>query len=563
MATNIRKKNLSVDLRNTVQSAITAVRAVRRSETARKQSEFQKAISDGLSYEDQLKFLQKQKEEEGSIGTLGDSEFIAALDKDIASTKQLVRFAKFRSKYQDSLASLNSGKTTADQQLAMLKDQFENTNDPELKAEIQKDITSTQTELKRYNDTIISNQIARAQKDGSSALINTVMDTVRSKRASAAIDGNEEEVSYYDLQLTALTSQLAQTRIQDTLNDATVRALTSGMKATQKLDLLKQQIESSDGSAPITVSGTRYNSAKEYWQTLQGAYLGGSGSGVFNDFFRELGGQTKDFIDTASRRDGYATEPTLASVNSTYTNLSQRPEMALYQDNLTTTKTSSLYDAVSTTANRILNSATSGNFTMADNALQNLGRTYGIDVTAYRTDLAAVIAQQKAGGLGTPEDTTAAERIIKEASVIPTISDPSKPATPATPATPAAPVVEPVSKDYKVVAGDTLSKIALANRVTVSQLLDLNPQYKANPNLIQVNDSIKLAPTAAVTPVQTPATPAVVTPAPTPVPTTTTPGITPTTARVLTSAQSDEYYATEGQKSMPLSPTDWLKQKGY
>ncbi|MGA9772021.1 MAG: LysM domain-containing protein [Blastocatellia bacterium] len=42
----------------------------------------------------------------------------------------------------------------------------------------------------------------------------------------------------------------------------------------------------------------------------------------------------------------------------------------------------------------------------------------------------------------------------------------------------------------KVKRGDTLSKIAKANGVTLAQLLDANPRFKANPNNVKIGDEI-------------------------------------------------------------------------
>jgi murein DD-endopeptidase MepM/ murein hydrolase activator NlpD len=54
-----------------------------------------------------------------------------------------------------------------------------------------------------------------------------------------------------------------------------------------------------------------------------------------------------------------------------------------------------------------------------------------------------------------------------------------------------------------VKSGDTLSKIAKANGLTLAQLLDANPAFKANPNALKVGDEI-LIPGG---PVETPAVP--------------------------------------------------------
>ena len=45
---------------------------------------------------------------------------------------------------------------------------------------------------------------------------------------------------------------------------------------------------------------------------------------------------------------------------------------------------------------------------------------------------------------------------------------------------------------YKVKSGDTLSKIASRNGLTLQQLLDANPQFKANPNKLKVGDILTL-----------------------------------------------------------------------
>ena len=45
---------------------------------------------------------------------------------------------------------------------------------------------------------------------------------------------------------------------------------------------------------------------------------------------------------------------------------------------------------------------------------------------------------------------------------------------------------------YKVKSGDTLSRIALRNGLTLEQLLDANPNFKANPNSVKVGDLINL-----------------------------------------------------------------------
>jgi murein DD-endopeptidase MepM/ murein hydrolase activator NlpD len=78
---------------------------------------------------------------------------------------------------------------------------------------------------------------------------------------------------------------------------------------------------------------------------------------------------------------------------------------------------------------------------------------------------------------------------------------------------------------YKVKSGDTLSKIAKANGLTLAQLLDANPRFRANPNKIRVGDAVTIPngqaaqPTVQPTTQPTPRPPAQPTPPPAPQPT--------------------------------------------
>ena len=52
---------------------------------------------------------------------------------------------------------------------------------------------------------------------------------------------------------------------------------------------------------------------------------------------------------------------------------------------------------------------------------------------------------------------------------------------------------------YTVTRGDNLTRIARANDLSLAELLELNPQYKSNPNLIHIGDTITLPADGAAT----------------------------------------------------------------
>src|SRR3989344_8618289 len=97
MAKNITTK-FSIDLRGVVDNSITAVKSIRKSEQARKEAEFQRAIANGLSYESQLSLREKQLKEERD-SSFSDPEYIFSLEGSISDTKKLNRFNKYRTKY--------------------------------------------------------------------------------------------------------------------------------------------------------------------------------------------------------------------------------------------------------------------------------------------------------------------------------------------------------------------------------------------------------------------------------------------------------------------------------
>lgn len=84
--------------------------------------------------------------------------------------------------------------------------------------------------------------------------------------------------------------------------------------------------------------------------------------------------------------------------------------------------------------------------------------------------------------------------------------------TPPVQTSPVAPLSPVGGSNYTVVGGDSLSKIAQKSGMSLSQLLELNPTYKANPNLVQIGATLNLVggqkqPATVVTPTSTVQTP--------------------------------------------------------
>lgn len=524
MAITLPQVKVSANLANIVDGAIQAAKAERKNEAARTEAEFQKAIADGsMSYDEQIKFRENQLEEENK-STFVDEDVTKTITDSITSLKKLNRFNKYRSKYAEALGELSAGKTNEIQYLDTLKNALVGIDDPELRLEIQGDIVTAEQKVKTYNDTILTNQVKKAKYDGTESALSDAISRVKNARANAQINQNDDEVTAYDETLAALDSQLSTVRIQDSLTDFQVKSSTRGVSPMEKLNFINDQISSSNPNQPIKIGNRTYTSAQQYWQLERDNFLAGA-SDVFGNFFDELQTYTENSVDANSAKFGYPTQAVLDDALNTFNSLKARPEIAPFVNKLDITQAAVMSDAVDKIA-KVVNAVGTNNLTFkeADTQLKNIGAKYGIDVTSYRLQLDEQLRNlAQAGILEESEAAALAPDITVELPKI-------KGVTPAG-GTPAAAGAK-ISGNYKVVSGDTLSKIAQKAGIGLSQLIELNPEYKANPNMVRVGANIKLpeaapAPTAEKPTLPEPTPTPTVTPEPAATPTP-TPAATPT-----------------------------------
>lgn len=557
MAITLSQKQFSVNIANIVNGAIDAVKSIRKTEQFKKESEFQKAVASGMSYNDQVDFRQKQYDEEKG-SQFFDQEYLDTVLQSIADTKKLARFDTYRTKYSQTLGDLNSGKINSVQYLNTLQDSLNSVTDPELRQEIQGEIVTAQGEVKKYNDTILSNQVKKAQYDGTAKILTSTISQVTKAQAEASISGNDDQSTALDLTLSALKSQLSGVKIQDSITDFQAHNATKGTNPLEKLSFISQQIQSADPNTPIKVGDTTYSSAQNFWSQQKDSYLAGT-SQTFGKFFDELGKTTQDAIDSNTVKFGYPTQAVLDSTSQVFDTLRNDPTVAPYVQKLDITQATVMSKAVDTFAKKIIDIGTNDmNFKDAQAQLLNLGTKYNVDTTAYSLQLQSNIDNQLIS-LQNQGKLTGAEAAALTGPVnapLPKI-DMTKPAdTTTAPAT----TPEAGGTPHIVQSGDTLSAIAKSNNLSLTQLLELNPSMKANPNSIQPGQKVNITPVTPTTPTTpaptAPVKPAVVptqTPAPAPavpVTKTNTPAPTIPAAPAVTKTAP----ATPTQTQIPLTP---------
>lgn len=494
MAITLGQSKISLNLATAVDSAITAVKKVRGTESARKESEFQKAVAGGMSYAAQLKFRQDQLDLE-SKSDFQDPDFVSSLETSIANTKKLARFETIRNKYKDSLDSYVQGKESIQQHLDILQNLADTESDPDMLGQI-RDLISTSRQDQATNQlNALKNRALVAQKDTSQKLIDDSISEITNRRTSASISQNDDEVAMWDDTLNSLKSAKAKLQIENGLNEITFQSNTRNLNSNDKIGILNNYVSGADAAIPITYNGVTYPSLKAYWENKRGDYIS---SNFLSDVQKEMQSETDKI--SASNAFGQVPVARIQAVDTFYKNLVARPEFAPFATQIEQQRTSDVNKLVTNLADSIYNEAdATGNQDKAQKAVQSLETAFNI-----------AVARQPFSS-----ETSAGKSIATT-----TIKDVTTPPTPAV-ATPAG-----TGSSYTATGGDTLSRIAAQNGVSLATLLQTpgNEKYKTNPNLLKPNDVIALP--SKSTP--TPSTPVVTPPAQTTPSAIVTPPVAPT-----------------------------------
>lgn len=501
MAKNI-STTFSVDLGGVVENSINAVKTIRKTEQTRKETEFQKAVASGLSYEEQIGLREKFLEEE-KASNFSDPDYILSLAKQITDTKKLSRYNKYRTKYATTFGELAAGKVNEQNYLDVLKNQLEGVDDPELRLEIQQDIAAAEKGLKTYNDTILANKVKLAVNDGTVKTLASMIAQVTIARTSALLTDNQDEVTAHDQTLAALNSQLASVRVEDATMDFQAKSTTKGTNALEKLEFMNSQVRDADPNVPIRMSDGNgnvktYSSVQQFWNLQRDNYLSST-------FFKELEADVKGNILVNSRMG--ITQKVLDDTVKVYKDLKNKPEMAAYLPQLDVQEASIMDTSVNMYADMLFEKtqATKENsFPEAAIEMQKVQTKYNIDLLPQLNRLQAFATQAlknaEAGGIPITEKDKP-DIDIGGKIKIPKIEDAAiKPETPAEDA--GTPQPKQTSGIRVSKSGDTLSNIASESGISLQQLLELNPKFKQNPNALGIGESIKLssAPAAPTTP---------------------------------------------------------------
>ena len=382
------QKTIATNLGSFIDSQMNLISQARLRKNLEDESQFNRAVlEDNLTLDQQLEWRKNQL----SKITKGDKDERRRIRDEISTLKDLKTQKEFQDAYYDKVIALNSGVSSIDSTLSWLNDRLSKTTDQNIKKSIKDNISQLTTLRYEQRKTALQTQTNYAVNDATPEIIEKQINRINSERANALGAGNEDYVALLDMQLQSLNKVSSESTINKTMLDFSVATMT-GQSATQLLNQFNTQISQADEGSPITIGGTRYDSAKQFWDLKRADYLNDR---TENGFFPRYQGELKEQVDYKSSR-GILTNGSLTEVKNFYDTLKDRTELADYQERIATDQQSSLQTAADARAQGVLNEfATKLDAKKALSDLAYMQDTFSVDQPLNYQKIVSSAAQEK------------------------------------------------------------------------------------------------------------------------------------------------------------------------
>jgi len=382
------KKQIATNLGQFIQSQILLITQNRVRKNLEDEQRFNKAVlEDNLTLEQQLEY---RKDQMKRVET-GDKDERIRIKNAISTLKDRIEQQDFTNKYLEQLSDLNAGVQSIETTINWLNTTLSRTTDINIQSNIRENISQLKGKLyeQRKNALQYNTQYAAENKDLD--IIDKQINDVNSTRVEALKAGNDDYVALLDLQMQTLTKAKTEASISNTLMNFSVATMT-GNSATALLNEFNNQLEQADANTPITIGGTRYESARQFWDLKRGEYLNDrSANGFFTRYQEELNDKLT-YKDTR----GILNNDTFKDVANWYETLKDRPEVAPYMERVDQDKQKALTATAELRGSKILNEfATKLDANKALKELAYIQDTYGVDQTLNYQKIVSSAAKEK------------------------------------------------------------------------------------------------------------------------------------------------------------------------
>ncbi len=347
---------------------------------AKDELRFQTAVlEDNLSLNEQLEWRNEQLKR-----VKDDPEETRRVRAEIAGIKDRVEQRAFTDSYIDKLTDFQSGLTSIDSVIEWLETSEASATDDTIKQTIKSELAKKRGERFEISKNLIKNQTEYALNTKTESVLQDQIKKVESQRSKALLSGNDELVSIFDLHLQALTKANTEASIERNVLDFATTTMSGHSKATDLLDAYNEKITQGAGGGPVTIGGTTYQSAKEFWEFKRGEYISDTGAG---GFFSRYNGEQNTKVSVANSQNKLDRNGVL-SVSREYDKLSRRPELQGFETQIEAFKQDSIQTGADFLANSVIRKF--NNDLDADAAITKLEdiRTLGVNI---ETSISSII----------------------------------------------------------------------------------------------------------------------------------------------------------------------------
>ncbi len=366
------KKQIATNLGTFIDSQITLLSQNRIKKNLEDEQRFNKAVlEDDLSLTQQLDYRKDQLKRVED----GDRTEKLRLRKEISSLTDRIQQQKFNDAYLAQLTNLNAGVQSIDSTINWLNDTLSRTTDPTIQNSIKDNISQLQTKLYEQQKNALEANTKYSSDSQDLTIIDKQVTNVNNARVKALNAGNDDYVALLDLQLQTLDKAKAEATINKTIMNFSVATMT-GSSATALLNEFNKQLEGVEDKTPITIGGTKYDSAKSFWELKRGEYLNDRSA---NGFFPRYQSELDDKVTYKSTKN-ILNNDTFKQVGTWYDSLKDRPELATYMERIDQDKQKSLAATADKRATSILNEfAVKGDAKKSLSDLAYIQDTFGVD----------------------------------------------------------------------------------------------------------------------------------------------------------------------------------------
>lgn len=354
--------------------------------SAEDESNFSRLVLEqGISLEAQLAYREEQ------VKNTDDITEKKRVMGEVSTLKQRIEYQKYSDEYTDKLSDYETGISSIESVISWLNDKKDNVTDPAMLAKIKESLSSMDSKRYELQQSALKDHTEYAIKDKSETVINDQLTVLNSARAKALIAGRKDEAVTLDLQIQSLNQAKAANAIDKTAKSFAISTLSGYQNASGLMDSFNSQINNADTTTPVTVGGTTYDSAKEYWTLKRDGYVSDeSANGFFSRFKDEqvTAVKTKNSANLLSDND-------LKSSASAFDALASRSELASYATRINSVKQDVIQTAADYQADKIV-TAYSADYDVnkAFASLQNL-RNLGVNVDAAQSSVLQTAAKLK------------------------------------------------------------------------------------------------------------------------------------------------------------------------